>query len=95
MNTATLLADVAALGLTTEIANGRRCIYGRLGDVLRVYAAQGLDVRRDPTDRNEHRTASWIVTRGALVGDDVVALVLHDKVTGYTYGRTCLVGGAL
>lgn len=81
-----LIEDAAALGLTTEVVNGNRCVYGQIGNVLKLYAAQGLDVIKDHDGR---LVTSWVVTRGALIGNDVQALILLDKTTGYAYGRSC------
>jgi hypothetical protein len=109
MNNAQLVEDATALGLTVlspEANNNRLGISSTdradLGNALKAYAAQGLDVVRtsyrdgspvayDAALEVDHVTQCWTITRGALIGDDVVALVVHDTRSGFTYGRTCLV----
>lgn len=71
LNTAQMHEDAAALGLKSYVEGGRFKVEGRLGDVMKVFAAQGCDlvnhgtktvisyaVYNGPTHTPEHYVAS-------------------------------------
>lgn len=84
LNTNQMHDDAEALGLKHYVEDGRFKVEGRLGDVMKVFAAQGCDL----VNQNLKTVTSYLVYRGVDHTPQNYVACIGSITPDYAYGYT-------